>query len=143
MPFVLVELATGQQIERRACCNCDVRYDKSRVMGRERIVYGFRKDIELIVKKQDNQKDCDQKDGELNARSNLIYGQLLAFGCSVKPTILLVILIGLLTAKLLTSNASLQRQDRACVWAEVAGFRLNQEPPLVTMQHHRNAVAAG
>ena len=50
MPFVLVELAAGQQIERRACCNGNVRYDKSGVMGGKRIVYGFWKDIELIVK---------------------------------------------------------------------------------------------
>ena len=112
------------------------------MMGRERIVYGLRKHIELIVEEQDNQKDCDQKDGELDARSDLRDGQLLAFGCSVQPTIRLVILTGLLTATLLTSNASLQRQDRACVWAGVAGLRSNQKPPLVTMQHYGNAVAA-
>lgn len=105
-------------------------------------MYGFRKDIELIVKEQDNQKDCDQKNGELDARSDLRNGQLLVFGSSVKPTIRLVILITLLTAKLLTSNASLQRPDRACVWAGVAGLRSNRKPPLVTMQHYGNAVAA-
>ena len=71
MPFVFLQLAAAEKIDRRACSNCDICDDKARMMSGQVVVDGVRKYPEFIVEEVDKNENNADEDTKLTAGSYL------------------------------------------------------------------------
>lgn len=80
MPFVFIQLAAAEKLDRRARSNRDICDNEAGMVSRQMVMDGVRQDPESIVEKVDeDEKNKDEK-AELTAGSHLISHQYTGSG---------------------------------------------------------------
>ena len=75
VPFLFIQLAAAERVDRRACSDCDICDDEAGMVSRQMIMDGCWQDPKSIVEEVDeNEKDKDEK-AKLTAGSNLLSHQ--------------------------------------------------------------------